>query len=122
MFYDIIVHLCKERGIYVTQLASDIGVSKSNVTNWKNGSVPRRDKVRKIADYFGVTVDYLLRDTTHQISFLDQDTGNNIKKKLGGRLSDEQQKQYDELMELLEKVPEDKLEAVKAMLKALANE
>ena len=122
MFYDIIEHLCKERGIYVTQLASDIGVSKSNVTNWKNGSVPRSDKVRKIADYFGVTVDYLLRDTTHQISFLDQDTGNNIKKKLGGRLSDEQQKQYDELMELLEKVPEDKLEDVKAMLKALANE
>ena len=122
MFYDIIEHLCKERGIYVTQLASDIGVSKSNVTNWKNGRVPRSDKVRKIADYFGVTVDYLLRDTTHQISFLDQDTGNNIKKKLGGRLSDEQQKQYDELMELLEKVPEDKLEAVMAMMNALANE
>ena len=37
-----------------------MGFSKTAVTNWKNGGIPRDTGLRKIADYFGVTVDYLL--------------------------------------------------------------
>lgn len=36
------------------------GVSRNVVENMKKGSMPSIDKIAKIADYFGVTTDYLL--------------------------------------------------------------
>lgn len=38
----------------------EIGLQKSTVTRWKNGSIPTDATALKIADYFGVTVDNLL--------------------------------------------------------------
>ena len=36
-------------------------ITKSTFSDWKNGrSNPKLDKLQKIADYFGVTVDYLM--------------------------------------------------------------
>lgn len=41
------------------QLSKETGISSSIITNWKKGiSFPKYDKVVKIAEYFGVTVDY----------------------------------------------------------------
>jgi len=37
-----------------------IGLNKSNATFWKRGSIPKGDTLQKLADYFGVSVDYLL--------------------------------------------------------------
>lgn len=37
-----------------------IGLNKSNATFWKKGSIPKGDTLQKLADYFGVSVDYLL--------------------------------------------------------------
>jgi len=59
MFFDIIQNLCDKSGISVSKLALDLKISKSNVTNWKNGSIPKMDKVSQIANYFDVTTDYL---------------------------------------------------------------
>ncbi|MBQ7283973.1 MAG: helix-turn-helix transcriptional regulator, partial [Oscillospiraceae bacterium] len=33
-------------------------------TKWKNGSVPTGETLQKLADYFGVSVDYLLNEET----------------------------------------------------------
>ena len=61
MFYDVFAELCKKRGIRPSKAAEECGINKSNVSNWKNnGYVPRGDALNKIAEYFGVTVDYLL--------------------------------------------------------------
>ena len=57
MFYDVIQSLCDEKGISMSKLALDLKISKSNITNWKNGSSPRLDKIKKIAAYFGVSAD-----------------------------------------------------------------
>lgn len=60
MFYDRFMGLCKERGVSPSAVMVSIGLNKSNATFWKKGSIPKGDTLRKLADYFGVSVDYLL--------------------------------------------------------------
>lgn len=60
MFYDQFIKLCDERGEKPTPVAKKLGCSSSNVALWKKGSVPRTPVLSKIADYFGVTTQYLL--------------------------------------------------------------
>ncbi len=65
MFYEKITELCAQKGIAVTTLASNLGFSKSVVTNWKrSGATPRPSTIKKIADYFGVDVSYFYSGTT----------------------------------------------------------
>lgn len=62
MFYEKLLELCKLRGVTPTEVTRQIGVNKSNVTYWKNGSIPKATTMNKIANYFGCTVEYLLGD------------------------------------------------------------
>lgn len=61
MFYDVYLSLCEQMGKKPSAVAADLKINKSNVSNWKNnGYTPRGEVLQKIADYFGVTTDYLL--------------------------------------------------------------
>jgi len=61
MFYDVYLALCKRDGKKPSTVAAELGINKSNVSNWKsNGYTPRGEALQRIADYFGVTADYLL--------------------------------------------------------------
>lgn len=60
MFYNKLEYLCKSNGIAVTALLIKLGISTSKGTAWKNGSVPNGELLIKLADYFDVSVDYLL--------------------------------------------------------------
>jgi len=43
------------------QVAKDTGISESTFSYWKNGrSAPKVDKLKILADYFGVTIEYFL--------------------------------------------------------------
>ena len=59
MFYDIFLTLCNQNSTCPTAVLKKIGIDKSNNTKWSNGSVPAKRNLKKIADYFGVTVEYL---------------------------------------------------------------
>lgn len=59
MFYEIVNNLCKERKTTITRMAEEIGLSNAAPTSWRKGSVPKLSTLEKIADYFGVSVDYL---------------------------------------------------------------
>lgn len=49
------------RGINQVEFAKILGVSKQCVSNWENDNVvPSIDMLCRIADYFGVSTDYLL--------------------------------------------------------------
>lgn len=61
-FYQHFEQLCLERGESMDGIVKELGFSGGVVTKWKNGSVPRNSTLKKIADHFGVTVDYLLSD------------------------------------------------------------
>lgn len=42
------------------QLAKDLDIHPSTVANWLSGKIPRKKTLALLADYFGVSVDYLL--------------------------------------------------------------
>lgn len=59
--YDIFEQLVAKNGISVYRVSKDTGIATATFSDWKNGrSAPKADKLQIIADYFGVTVDYLL--------------------------------------------------------------
>lgn len=61
MFYDVFCELCQNRGLTPSGAAAKIGFNRASVTVWKNtGKAPKEDLLVRIADYFHVSVDYLL--------------------------------------------------------------
>lgn len=67
MFYDLFSELCKSKGVSVTKATVEIGLSRTIGTAWKKrGLTPKGDTLQKIADYFGVTTDYLLGAETEK--------------------------------------------------------
>ena len=54
--------LRKEKGISLKELGSIIGAAESTMSLYENGKrQPDYETLLKLAEYFGVTVDYLLR-------------------------------------------------------------
>lgn len=52
-----------ERGVTNYKLAKAIGISQTTIANWKDGtSKPRTLYINALADYFGCTVDKLLKE------------------------------------------------------------
>lgn len=60
MFYDIFIRLCREKNISPAAVVREIGLNNSSPTAWKRGSIPKSETLQKLADYFGVSTDYLL--------------------------------------------------------------
>lgn len=59
--YEIFEKLLEKHGITAYRVAKETGITTATLTSWKQGKyVPKKDKLQKIADYFGVTVDYLM--------------------------------------------------------------
>jgi transcriptional regulator with XRE-family HTH domain len=59
-----IFNLINERGITQKDLAQAIGVSTGNISDWKSGRAkPSIDVLNRIANYFGVSIDYLVGRT-----------------------------------------------------------
>lgn len=62
MFWDNFVSLCTRRGTSPNAVAAELKKSSGSVTAWKNGAVPRETTLKKIADYFEISIDELLYD------------------------------------------------------------
>jgi len=58
-FYENYVRLCNSVGKSPSAVAIELKLGKPSVSRWKSGSNPRTATLLKIADYFGVTVEYL---------------------------------------------------------------
>ena len=61
MFYERLKKLCDERGLALTNVVvNELHMSRGNLSRWKNGNVPKGDTLSTLAEYFGVSTDYLL--------------------------------------------------------------
>ena len=59
--YEIFEKLLEQYGVTTYQVAKATGISTASFSGWKQGKWNfKQDKLQKIADYFGVTVDYLM--------------------------------------------------------------
>lgn len=58
--YSIFEKLCKERGVNASKVSSATGIATSTFSAWKKGDyTPKPPKMKKIADYFGVSLAYM---------------------------------------------------------------
>ena len=62
MFWQKYVELCEKNNVKPRAVASELNAAPATVTRWKNGSVPNRETLEKIANRFNVSVDYLTND------------------------------------------------------------
>lgn len=59
--YSVIKGYCEKRGMSVAKLESELGFGNCTIVKWEHSS-PSVDRLKKVADYFGVTVDRLLAE------------------------------------------------------------
>ena len=61
---DKIAELRKKNGWSQEELAGQLGVSRQSVSKWESASsIPDLDKILKMSEIFGVSTDYLLKDS-----------------------------------------------------------
>lgn len=60
MFWDNFVNQCEKMEKSPTVVVEELGFKRSAVTSWKNGALPQVKNRKKIADYFGITVEELM--------------------------------------------------------------
>ena len=59
--YEIFEKLCKEKGVTPYRVCESTGIKTSAISAWKGGrSTPKFEKMKILADYFGVPVEYLI--------------------------------------------------------------
>ena len=59
--YEEFEQLLQKKGVSSYKVAKEAGVTQTALSNWKSGrSTPTAKTLQKIADYFGVTIDYLM--------------------------------------------------------------
>ncbi len=59
--YENYEKILKERGLTNYKVSKDTGIAQSVLSTWKTkGTMPRADKLQVLAEYLGVSVDYLL--------------------------------------------------------------
>lgn len=62
-FYQRLTELRKEKGVSQKEVQETLGLGKNSFGYWKNGMLPIRSTQQILADYFDVSVDYLMGET-----------------------------------------------------------
>jgi hypothetical protein len=60
LFWGNFVNQCEKIEKSPTVVVEELGFKRSAVTSWKNGALPQVKNRKKIADYFGITVEELM--------------------------------------------------------------
>lgn len=115
-FYERIIDLCVKNNINKTTLEKTLGFSQNLVNKWKTSTPPIK-KVRLLADYFGVSVAYLLEGTTAM-------TEDNKKIELSPK--EEQLLEFsktlsDEQIDLLLSLSDEQIDSLLQMIKQFGN-
>ncbi len=103
--YERIQALCKSKGVSGSRMCLDLGLSKSTLSDLKNGRTKGISvaTAQKIAGYFGITVDELYEDEKEKPTV--QDDGLSEKRKA--------------LIEFAKSVPEDKADMILKVIQSI---
>lgn len=112
MFYPRFVQLCEQKDVKKTRALLDAGLPKSAAKYWEEAynkgidSKPTTQNAVKLADYFGVTVDYLLNAEKENPTSVAADGVDELDK---------------EALDIMHQLPPEKRAAGLAMLRGLLN-
>lgn len=60
MVYENVKELCEKNNITVSKLEKDLGFGNCTILKWKDSS-PSFEKLKMVADYFQVSIDYFVK-------------------------------------------------------------
>ena len=73
MFGDRLKELRKEHNLTQEDIGNLCDVAKNTVSNWENNvNQPSFEITKKLAEYFGVTIDYLLNFTQNDVDNMER--------------------------------------------------
>lgn len=68
MYYDNFARLCEINNVKPSKVSKETGISTATLTSWKQGKyTPKQDKLQLIADYFHVSVDFIMTGEDNRI-------------------------------------------------------
>ena len=111
MFFDNFVRLCEQKGVKPSRALTEAGVPKSAYSYWRteagagNDAKPTNQNAVKLAQYFDVTVDYLL--TGNQKENPPQQSQSEVDaavERIRTKLESMPKEQREALMNLIEKM------------------
>ena len=98
MFWDNFVNQCEKMEKSPTVVVEELGFKRSAVTSWKNGALPQVKNRKKIADYFGITVEELMGTKKEPAGMGGLD---DVKKQVVELMDDMSQEEIDAFLTLL---------------------
>ena len=114
--YSIFEDLCKAAGITPYRVCKDTGMSTSMISNWKAGRyTPKADKLKIIADYFGVPLDYI-RTGREPDSFTPYYLSGDVKNFVDFILHNPE---YKDLFFIIERVRKDDIQFIRQTMERL---
>lgn len=111
-----IVDLCERKGISQSKLEKDLCIAKGSVTKWKTQE-PRHSTIEKVADYFGVSVEYIMtgEDSNPDIPYYLNDDAREMAQFMF------ENPEYKVLFDASRKVKKEDIEFVKEMIDRMSN-
>ena len=97
MFWEVFERLCASSGKSPNAVAKELGFSSGSITAWKKGTEPRNSAMKKIADYFDVSVDCFFDENEKTASV----SADGLSATRYSQLSEENQALVDALIEKL---------------------
>lgn len=59
--YEIFEQLLQQKGLTAYKVSKETGITQSTLSDWKRGrSTPKTDNMKKLADFLGVTIEYIM--------------------------------------------------------------
>ena len=96
--YERVQELSKKQGISVRELGDKLAIGPTTLYKWKT-QIPKSDILVKVADYFGVSVDYLLDRETPSHTDIDLEKALDNAMTFEGRaLTDEERTAMKEIL------------------------
>ena len=73
--YEKFLKLLENKGVSAYKVSQATGISQQTFTDWKHGRYePKREKIQKIADYFGVPISYFYGEDDKPSYYIDEET------------------------------------------------
>lgn len=73
--YEIFEKLCSKHGVTPYKVCKETGLTTATISNWKAGRYnPKADKMQVLADYFGVSLEYLMTGEEKESYYLNEET------------------------------------------------
>lgn len=109
--YDTVKFLAKKQGKSLQQVAADLDLGVNAFYKWRT-STPSAEKLKRVADYFDVSVDYLLGREAPNMQKLDpaEDKLVTMFRKNTAGMTEEEKDEFNDSMDKLMSVAKDLFE------------